>query len=253
MDIYKLSSDSIIAWQQNDPGNRMTIRLINKILKNQDKESKILDLGCGTGQLAFILGKEGFDVTGADYSPKIVDIANSIAKKSNLNVKFFVADAQKYYKKNAYDVVICSEVLEHLKNDKQVVDNIFKSLKPNGIVILTGPHDMKQWRELDVYHQHYRRYSVNDVKKLLHKFQIEDIFTRGYPTIRIIDILFDKINKLKKKSGVKDIYGGIWKNKNTTFIFSKIIFPVIYYISFIDNMFNHMNKGTNYIAIAKRK
>ncbi len=84
-------------------------------------EPKILEVGCGTGQLAEYLFDEGYkNYVGFDFSKKAIEIAQ---KKTNFN--FFVGNALDPSSfKIDYDFIICTEVLEHIKEDFKVIENI---------------------------------------------------------------------------------------------------------------------------------
>ena len=103
------------------------------------KTSKVLDVGCGNGNISLHLGSLGFDVLGIDVSTKAIDKANA---KNNLNnVKFDVKDAEELLSaKEKYDVIICSEVIEHLTDPQTFLKNLYQILKDNGNLIITVPN-----------------------------------------------------------------------------------------------------------------
>jgi len=81
----------------------------------------ILEIGCGTGQLAEYLRDEGFiHYEGFDFANKAVDMA-----KKRVDMNFYWGDAldESLYQKD-FTVAICLEVLEHIEKDLQVLENI---------------------------------------------------------------------------------------------------------------------------------
>lgn len=71
------------------------IRVINWIMKQDDIEDdvRIIDLGCGNGMILIELAREGYtNLLGVDYSPKAVELAQSIAKDQDLKIEYKVAD-----------------------------------------------------------------------------------------------------------------------------------------------------------------
>jgi len=91
----------------------------------QIKNPKILEIGCGTGQLAHFLYDEGFkDYKGFDIDSDMVEKA-----KRNSKQNVFIANAED--KENyigEYNIIIATEVLEHLKDDLVVINLIKKGV-----------------------------------------------------------------------------------------------------------------------------
>jgi 2-polyprenyl-3-methyl-5-hydroxy-6-metoxy-1,4-benzoquinol methylase len=96
------------------------------------KKVKILEAGCGSKTL-INFNVETFFV-GIDISQKQLD------RNDSLDEKIF-GDIQTYIlKENEYDIIICWDVLEHLKNPLNALKNFSKALKKNGIIILGFPN-----------------------------------------------------------------------------------------------------------------
>jgi SAM-dependent methyltransferase len=87
----------------------------------RDGLRRVLDIGCGTGQLAAYLLDQGIDsYAGADFSAKAVDYARRNAPGG----RFVVDDARasNIYTEEEHDVLVCTEVLEHIAEDLAVVE-----------------------------------------------------------------------------------------------------------------------------------
>jgi ubiquinone/menaquinone biosynthesis C-methylase UbiE len=86
-----------------------------KVLDDGVKGPKVLDVGCGTGDLAIALARRGFDVTAIDISPVAIDIARAKAAREGLTVHFEVQDATKLSLPSApFDSVFDSGLLHSL-------------------------------------------------------------------------------------------------------------------------------------------
>lgn len=112
--------------------------IVDQTSQFEKEKSKVLDIGCGNGNIALALGSLGFNVKGIDIDETSVETANKINTFDN--VVFEVADANKFTINDEFDVVICSEVLEHLPTPEELVHSSFKILKPGGIMIVTVPN-----------------------------------------------------------------------------------------------------------------
>lgn len=112
--------------------------VVEKIIENEIDLSykKILDIGCGNGHLLneinnnfnnCILHGSDFSMSGIEYARKI--FPQLTFYKQNI---YDVID-------NEYDVILCTEVLEHLEYPERALKNMLLSLKSGGILILTVP------------------------------------------------------------------------------------------------------------------
>ncbi|WP_107943580.1 class I SAM-dependent methyltransferase [Metasolibacillus fluoroglycofenilyticus] len=111
------------------------INLTKEILKreNINKNSYILDVGCGTGQTAAYLAyKYGAKVTGIDISPTMVAKARRRMKKNHLPIKIIQGSAEKIpLPNNLFDFIISESVLSFV-NKPKALKEIFRLLKIGG-------------------------------------------------------------------------------------------------------------------------
>jgi len=116
------------------------LKFIAKHIKHLDpKKSKVLDIGCGNGNISIYLGSLGFNVLGVDISDKAVDKAMRLNTLENVSFKVMSAE-DLIATGPSYDAVICSEVLEHLEDPGRLLKVINILLKPEGKLIVTVPN-----------------------------------------------------------------------------------------------------------------
>jgi SAM-dependent methyltransferase len=164
--------------------NNFTYReLIKRIKPYLGECHNILDIGCGVGTMDFYLAKKGKNVTGIEISANAVSIARENAKLFNLykNINFVISKFPNKALKGKYDLVIFSEVIEHLEDDNRALRDIHKILKRNGLLVITTPSKNAPLYRLGLLNKfdrsvgHLRRYSVNDLLSLVKNNQYKII------------------------------------------------------------------------------
>ena len=123
---------------------KFILRNTSRITSNKNfyplSELKCIDIGCGGGILSERLRRLGGNITGIDVSKKAIKVAIEHAKKSNLDIHYECNSTSSFLKKHKhtkYDVVIASEVIEHVDNRIKFLSDLSKIAKENGLVILT--------------------------------------------------------------------------------------------------------------------
>jgi len=100
----------------------------------------ILDVGTGSGRMAYVLALAGHTVTTIDISKEVQKIAMLYTKKYTCldKIKFMKMDAQDMsFKDESFSTVISANLLHDVKNPKQVVDEIIRIAKPGGKIIIS--------------------------------------------------------------------------------------------------------------------
>lgn len=121
--------------------------LMEKLIKEKRIESfdSAIDIGCNTGVYSKIISDYGFKhVLGIDISDEMIKKASiSFAFREDKKVlEYKVADAERIETEKKYNLVLCTEVLEHTDNPENVIENIKSILAPNGIAIITTPNSI---------------------------------------------------------------------------------------------------------------
>lgn len=89
---------------------------------------RVLDLGCGTGDLANQMQQSGAEVVGIDASPDMV----AKAKSKFPGLDFSVVDATSFHFDKPFDAVFTNATLHWIKNADAVIQNVYNCLKPGG-------------------------------------------------------------------------------------------------------------------------
>ncbi len=102
-------------------------------------EKKVLDVGCGGGILAEALAQRGAMVTGIDMGDAPLGVAKLHQLESGLSIDYHKSTAEDFAKdhENAFDVVTCLEMLEHVPDPSSVVSACATMVKPGGHVFFS--------------------------------------------------------------------------------------------------------------------
>lgn len=162
-------------------------------VKNHPGPRHILDAGCGFGQYSYYLYKLNpkFSILGVDNKGEQVCRGNDFYRKRNIpNVYFRTADLSELTSKEAFDLVLCVDVMEYIKDDELVFKKIYESLKPDGKFLMSVPSDRKtrinlmEFRFADEGEYMRQGYNVSDLKIRLKKLGFKKVrarYTYGWP------------------------------------------------------------------------
>ena len=154
-----------------------------------NKESHILDVGCGAGVTPVLLAKtRACSVVGVDKSAGMVRRSRERAKREGLTdrVEFRVADAQELpFKDNSFDAVITESVTAFPADKQKAVNEYVRVTKPGGYVGLNEstwlkmppPPDLIAWASNDLG-ANAKPLSSSQWKGLLEAAGLKDIYTR---------------------------------------------------------------------------
>lgn len=157
---------------------------------NNFKKLKIIDIGSGISPVTPIPSQTIF----VDLEKEAVDIM----KKKGFNS--IIGDITKIpLEKNQYDLVLCSEVLEHVPDYKKALKEIFRVAKNKGIAIITVPTHERYWNSDDDFVGHLRRFNPDILEKEIEESGLKVIINKpiGSRVERLLTIALVKAAKGK--------------------------------------------------------
>jgi SAM-dependent methyltransferase len=135
--------------------NRIILEMIRRYGPAPAPGQRACDIGCGAGGLLARLA-ERFDAVGVDMSPLALAYC---AKRGLRAVEGSLPDALAL-ESEAFDVVVASEVLEHVDDDRAAAATLARLLRPGGILVCTVPAHQWLWSRHDDLNHHRRRYTT---------------------------------------------------------------------------------------------
>ena len=163
---------------------RIILGVINSHISSFSNKT-ILDIGCGAGTISLYLANQGANIIGIDISRKAIDSCKKSAKALKLKdrTQFICNTIEQIKFRRKFDLIICSEIIEHIPNDKAFLKRVYKLLKNNGLLILSTPsinaplYKIGLAQNFDKRVGHIRRYSKKQISDLVKKsgFTIEKV------------------------------------------------------------------------------
>ncbi len=190
--------------------------------KNLPKNLRILDLGCGAGEFVAELKKLGFEVFGIDFDKGAIEIAKREFGLENV----FPESLESFLKRKdfeKFDIITFFEVLEHIDNPAVFMENIQKTLKPNGKIVFSVPcreRFLVNSNKWDFPPHHFTRWNKQSIENIFCKngFKIDHLCY-----VEKFKIIMGAIDG-KFRSGLvqKTLDGGVFSRKRI--FLSKILY-----------------------------
>lgn len=130
------------GWDVSDNGYEIHQSKLNKVLEIgiAPQSGKLLELGCGAGNIGLWFAELGYSVSGIDISPTAVALANKRAIDAKLDASFSVGSVLELleYPDNSFDFVYDSHLLHCIigKDRQKLFESVIRVLKPGGYFLV---------------------------------------------------------------------------------------------------------------------
>jgi SAM-dependent methyltransferase len=230
-------------------------KALRKISHEIPSDAEILDAGSGLGQYSWRMSRMNrkWNITSVDINEQQVKEGNDFFIKAGMadRVKFKTADLTTFIDPGKFNLILSVDVMEHIKDDETVFRNFCKSLKDNGILLISTPSDMggsdvHKDEDTSFIDEHVRDgYNTGEIAEKLGKAgftNVETKYTYGWP---------GSVSwRLTLKYPVKML--------NVSYLFFIILpfyylvfFPVSVILNFFDLYINHKS-GTGLLVVARK-
>jgi SAM-dependent methyltransferase len=213
---------------------------------------RLLDAGCSRGDLLTFLAerKPDWKFVGLELEGDRIQMAESIRRRANLqNISYLRADICQLPFENEFDVAVCSDVMEHIADDRTAIANLTRALKRGGYLVITSPSVPQpkhlptvKWRERRIgFHPseygHVRDgYSIADLQALFKGNGTEPIDIR-YTFGRFGTMCFD-------------LFFSIGDSKPNLFAYI-MLFPLLKALAYLD-LYGQPRQGAAVLGIARK-
>lgn len=155
--------------------NRLIVHVLGRHCRRPDA---FLEIGCGTGQVLQAIGK-AFPATRLSGSELFVD-GLRYARQRVPGARLMQMDATRIPFSDEFDAIGAFDVVEHIRDDRRVLKEIHRALKPGGVAILTVPQHQWLWSHQDELAHHQRRYRRHELESKLQETGFRIAYTTSF-------------------------------------------------------------------------
>jgi len=148
VELAKFESLAQSWWDPKGPSkplhdlNPLRLRYIDRIMASAAQplaQAKVLDVGCGGGILSESMARSGADVLGIDLAPGVLEVAELHALEASVKLGYRViaAEALALEQPQAFDLITCMEMLEHVPDPAATLCALATLAKPGGNIVVS--------------------------------------------------------------------------------------------------------------------
>lgn len=216
----------------------------------------VMEIGCGAGDLLVELGRRGYRGIGIDISTEARQAARLRVGDGPVRVddRAFEAVTEQF------DIIIASEVIEHIADDCGFLRLIRERLLPGGALLLTVPAHMSRWGANDDFSGHLRRYERAELATKVQQagFTVRNLSSYGVPLYNLMKPMYDRAIA-KSIDGTADLEqrtkqsSGMWlcpdRQRLFALLFNNLTLWPFY---LVQRLFYRTELGNGYVLAAQK-
>ena len=173
-------------------------KLIVWVLQQYSKGMlSFLEIGCGTG---FILSRVAAAFPRASLlGSEMFSTALKFASSRVPSAEFAQMDARQIPYIDEFEVIGAFDVIEHIEADSEVLQQMYRALKPGGIMLLTVPQHQWLWSQVDEYSCHVRRYDASDLHRKIKKAGFSVLRSTSFVSLLLPAMIISRRAKKQKQ------------------------------------------------------
>jgi SAM-dependent methyltransferase len=224
--------------------------LMIRLLQAALPQGRILDAGAGDGTLTLKLASLGYSVLALDASADCIALLKQKLEAAPFRDRVSLAQGKlpdTGLAEASLDGIVSGEVVEHFQDDRGLVREFSRLLKPGGVCVVSVPADPGKWDLNDEWSGHFRRYHAHDLERLFTGagFSVGTIHYWGWP----LGYLFHRLFYLPWLRRHHHLDGRSRSRTLSTRVgVSPFVSKFIALIFGIDNLFNRLPYGIGLVG-----
>ena len=198
--------------------NKLILWALNQYSSNLQS---FLEIGVGTGFVISAISKRFPEakLAGSEYFEEGL----VFARQRVPSAEFMQMDARFIPYKSEMDAVGAFDVLEHIEEDEVVLQQVYKALKPGGVVYITVPQHRWLWSQVDDYACHVRRYGANELQQKVSRAGFDTILSTSFVSMLLPAMYLSRLLQRNKANMSIDDVAGLHVNIVLNKIFEWIL------------------------------
>jgi SAM-dependent methyltransferase len=149
--VKELFDEKAAGWAlKYAPGGPLAARreaITRAVCSSVPRSARILDFGCGTGDVAIQLHALGYSLTGCDISPRMLEVARS--RDVAIAWHQLAPDGLRPFADESFDAIVASSVLEYVEDIDGLLREFHRMTRPGGALVVTVPNPRHPLRRLE--------------------------------------------------------------------------------------------------------
>lgn len=213
---------------------------------------RTLDIGCGSGLITKVLAEASAEVVAVDVSEEAIAVSRDVLGEAH-NVQLKVADVFQSRDtisdwRGSFDLVVLSEVLEHIHDDEGALATVPELLGEQGWLLLTVPGNPELWNTEDEQAEHVRRYTREELRRKLAKsgFEIVRMINWGFPITKWLYLReVSALMRGRRRQG----RGRVLRFLLPLLAAARPLFAVL---ADIESLMSGLDRGVGYVVLARK-
>ncbi len=228
-------------------------RLIRRLVKAVGPQ-RSLDIGCGSGLMTKVLAEASGEVVAVDVSEEAIDVTRgALGEATTVHLKavdvFNSSEAVSEWRES-FDLVMLSEVLEHIPDDEGALATARELLGDRGWLLLTVPGDPNLWNVDDERAGHVRRYTREELNRKLTErgFQIHEIINWGFPLTKWLYRL--EVRQMERSRPSQS--NGKRHQPRLPMPLLALARPFLAVVADLESKLSRLDRGVGYVVLAQK-
>jgi len=146
------------------PLKRYILFCIDKLIDKYNLIPPFLDVGCGNAYASVHVAGRGWHGKAIDISAQAIEVSRqTLFGYANIQLE----KKSLFEEQGSYNTLLLLDILEHLPDERQVLEKACALLSSGGYLLLSLPSNPREWRWDDEFYGHYRRYTPSHINELL--------------------------------------------------------------------------------------